>query len=290
MLHVWWASGEQLAALPGEEVREVRCLKRKLQKLCGASRFRQRLLHDGLQLEDGIVLQSPMDIQLVVLPFAETSYLQAYRLLEECASGDTLALEAILQRPQDPNFALGTGSLSAPAENGHVEVVRSLLEAGADKDAPNEGGESPLWTASSQGHVEIVRLLLEAGASKDAPGLEGRTSLFTAASQGHVEVARLLCAAGADTNAPAKCGQTPLLAACWKGHVQLVSLLRCSGADCNAPDRSGRSPLWVACLMGHVEIAGLLIEAGADQDLPGTDGQSPLLVSSVQGHLGDSRK
>ena len=111
MLHVWWASGEKLAALPGGEVHEVRSLKQRLQKLCGVSRFRQRLLHDGVQLGDGIVLQSPMDIQLVVLPFAQTSYLQAYRLLEECASGDTLALEASLQRPQDPNFTLGKGPL-----------------------------------------------------------------------------------------------------------------------------------------------------------------------------------
>ena len=120
----------------GGEVHEVRSLKHRLQKLCGVSRFRQRLLHDGVQLEDGIVLHSPMDIQLVVLPFAQTSYLQAYRLLEECASGDTLALEALLQRPQDPNFTLGKGPLCAPAESGHMEVLRLLLEAGADMDLP----------------------------------------------------------------------------------------------------------------------------------------------------------
>ena len=56
------------------------------------------------------------------------------------------------------------------SDKGHVEVVRSLLMAGADTDLIGEHGSTPLRFASCAGHVEVVRLLLEAGANKDLSG------------------------------------------------------------------------------------------------------------------------
>ena len=53
------------------------------------------------------------------------------------------------------------------SQNGHLEVVRLLLEASADKDKAAESGATPLIMASQQGHLETARLLLEASADKD---------------------------------------------------------------------------------------------------------------------------
>ena len=52
------------------------------------------------------------------------------------------------------------------ADGGHVEVMRLLLEAGADKDLANNQGTTALMMAEVKGQVEVLRLLLEAGADK----------------------------------------------------------------------------------------------------------------------------
>ena len=54
------------------------------------------------------------------------------------------------------------------AEHGHLEVVRLLFEAGADKDAADTDGSTALRFAARNGHLEVVQLLREAGADKDA--------------------------------------------------------------------------------------------------------------------------
>ena len=64
------------------------------------------------------------------------------------------------------------------ASRGHEAVVRLLLEAGADKEAKNNGGWTPLIIAAMNGHEAIVRLLLEAGADKEAKNKDGWTPLI----------------------------------------------------------------------------------------------------------------
>ncbi|MEV0092097.1 ankyrin repeat domain-containing protein [Streptomyces sp. NPDC050738] len=82
-----------------------------------------------------------------------------------------------------------------------VKQVKVLLKAGADPDAPDVDGETPLYAAAVQGAAENVRLLLAAGASPDAqssgPGSEG-TPLCAAACWGELDVVRALLAGGAD--------------------------------------------------------------------------------------------
>ena len=74
-----------------------------------------------------------------------------------------------LLKSLDPN---GRGAetdpllLSAAAKGGHLEVVRLLLEAGADKNADRPDGVTALMLAAYNEHLEVVRLLLDAGADK----------------------------------------------------------------------------------------------------------------------------
>jgi ankyrin repeat protein len=53
------------------------------------------------------------------------------------------------------------------SQDGHVEVARLLIEAGADIDKAKDNGVTPLYVASQNGHVEVARLLIEAGADID---------------------------------------------------------------------------------------------------------------------------
>ena len=81
-----------------------------------------------------------------------------------------------------------------PANTTEARTVRLalLLGAGASVDQANNDGDTSLYIASQNGHVEVVRALVEAGASVDQANNDGRTPLFMASQNGHVEVVKAL--------------------------------------------------------------------------------------------------
>jgi ankyrin repeat protein len=168
---------------------------------------------------------------------------------------------------------------------GHIEVVRLLVEAGADKEKERPGGYTPLFVACKNGHIEVVRLLVEAGADKEKSLTNGYTSLFVACKNGHIEVVRLLVEAGADKDKARTSGTTPLLAACFNGHIEVVRLLVEAGVDKEKARTSGSTPLYSACFNGHVEVVRLLVKAGADKEKARTDGYPPLYAACINGHI-----
>jgi ankyrin repeat protein len=107
----------------------------------------------------------------------------------------------------------------------HVEVAKLLLEHGADLNAKNESGWTPLHKAAFWGRVDIVATLLEHGADPDVQDKFGRTPLHSAALEGHVDVVRLLLEYGADPTAKNEDGDTPLDLARRRGHRKVVSLI-----------------------------------------------------------------
>ena len=94
----------------------------------------------------------------------------------------------------------GMTLLYIAAAEGHLEVVRLLVESGANKDqGKTDTGSTPLHIAAAEGHLEVVRLLVESGANKDQSKTDdGATPLFIAAAEGHLEVVRVLVESGAN--------------------------------------------------------------------------------------------
>jgi len=90
--------------------------------------------------------------------------------------------------------------LHCAAENGAVEVVRFLLDAGAPVDYPDPeaNGGTALHYAAGKGHRGVVTLLLDRGAGIEARCSAGATALETACAHGSVDVASLLLLRGAD--------------------------------------------------------------------------------------------
>jgi ankyrin repeat protein len=114
--------------------------------------------------------------------------------------------------------------------SGHVEVIRILLDQGADPTAKANDGRTPFHIASSRGHVEVIRILLEQGADPTAKANDGQTPFHIASSSGHVEVIRILLDQGAD---PA--GQDRG----WLDTIPLCVVERTCGSDSDT-SRSGR--------------------------------------------------
>ena len=65
------------------------------------------------------------------------------------------------------------------AEKGQLEVVRFLVESGANEDqGTTDDGATPLYIAAEKGHLEVVRFLVESGANKEIGIPTPQTSSF----------------------------------------------------------------------------------------------------------------
>ena len=90
-------------------------------------------------------------------------------------------------------FPKGKGKdLIRAAEDGRLDLVKNLLQAGANPNAKSEGDVTVLMWAAARGHVEVVKTLLESGADPSARTRKGRTASEIAMQEGHDNVATLL--------------------------------------------------------------------------------------------------
>ena len=123
-----------------------------------------------------------------------------------------------------------------------------------------------LREAIREGDIEAVQQHLVAGADVNAKDEEGLTPLHLAASWGHKEVAELLIDNGADVNVKSGFGQPPLRWAAGNEGSQVAELLIAKGADVNAKDDNGWTPLDHASFADQqndtVESADLLRKHG----------------------------
>src|SRR5574343_425992 len=118
--------------------------------------------------------------------------------------------------------------------------IMGLLQNGANIEAKDSVGLSPLMIASYNGHTECVRVLLGAGANIEAKANEGNTALIVAAFTCH-KCVRTLIEAGANIEAKNDGGTTPLIAASVLGHYKCVETLLKAGANPFAKTNSGKT-------------------------------------------------
>ncbi|CAE7632510.1 ANK3 [Symbiodinium sp. CCMP2456] len=179
MLQIKMLSGEAVASLPVEEINDVRGLKQKLIELHGMPpRFRQRILLNGESLEDTVKLDRPMDLELVLLTFADVSEEAVEDLNDAAREGSVAKVQSMLQLPQDPDLLdkFGSTALHWASHDGQVVVVLLLLEAGSDVNFGADGGngDTALMMASEARQVQVVQVLLEASADVNLPGRRRR--------------------------------------------------------------------------------------------------------------------
>ena len=136
--------------------------------------------------------------------------------------GDLERVILLMEQGAYKNQTGGLQSASAlciAAEKNHLNVVRYLVEQGADMEMEDRYGMTPLINASFYGHIEVVRYLLEQGGDRDKATEFGMTSLHSAVEQGQLETAKLLMVYGADLNIQDYYGRLPIDVA-WREDIR----------------------------------------------------------------------
>ena len=175
---------------------------------------------------------------------------------------DERSVITLLKRGVDADMVTPKGDsiLMVAARAAKPGVVKAILAARPKVNGRNASGETALMLASINGRLDVVRMLLDSGAD---PNLPGWTPLIYAAVNNHVEVARLLLSRGAQVNATAENGMTALMMAAREGQLPMVLLLLEHGADVNYTSQSGSNALSVALEKGRQDVANALARAGA---------------------------
>lgn len=210
----------------------------------------------------------------------------------------------------------GQTALHRAAFYARLDLIAALLADGADPNARDGVGRSPLYEVR---RVEAIGPLVAGGADLEARDIHGWTPLHAAASFDRADLARALIELGADLRARDRRGFTPLHAAANDGAAAAAGLLLDRGApvderstkvadltpveegertlemrpfDYQAYFRwhqggkveDGQTPLHRAAYWGHAELTALLLEHGADVHAADALGQTPLDLAETRGH------
>ena len=159
--------------------------------------------------------------------------------------GNVPAVKALLKAGVDvdacANYACGYTALHVAilwGENkcrGHLNVVKFLIQAGANVNHSTPQQQTPLYYAAEKGDARIVMELIKAGADIDWTARTFKrgwddSPVNRATRSGHATCVALLIQAGADVNIANEKKQTPLYFAVKRDHYEIEGLLRCAGA------------------------------------------------------------
>ncbi|SES11843.1 ankyrin repeat domain-containing protein [Sphingobium sp. YR768] len=146
------------------------------------------------------------------------------------------------------------------AKLGRADLIPLLVNNGADVNAYESRGFTPLILAAYNGQADTVEALLKAGADPCKPDLrQGNTAQMGVAFKGDDRIATRLLKERCDVNARNKAGQTALMTASLFGRTVQVKLLLEHGADAGLIDASGRSAASVAKAQGNTSLANDLL-------------------------------
>lgn len=223
----------------------------------------------------------------MAVPKCNTLILAAYFGLDEIVKLELIKEQIDLDQ-QDRTY--GRSALSWASENGHVEVVKLLIDRykillwdPTDKktkiDSQDFTNRTPLSYAAWNGHLEIVRLLIKAGANVEAKDYIKATPLYYAVCMEKQEVVKELLRYSPLINRDSLRRQL-LLSSVTEGYGPMVERLLALGEDVNSQSGNGYTLLWLATRAGWLRVVEILLQHGAKVDERGRRGRTPLMEAA----------
>ncbi|OHE63361.1 MAG: hypothetical protein A2Z99_04955 [Treponema sp. GWB1_62_6] len=178
---------------------------------------------------------------------------------------------------------LGNGMLHFAAGWKLEAAIPSIIQKGADPNAQNATGETPIFSAVKADSPATIAVLIKNGADSASRDALGNTSLHAAVRWNAKSSALALLAQGADPNARNLAGKMPLHDAVRLGIVDLEKVLVNGGAKLEGRDLKGATPLMEAVSAGSLSATERLLERGANPTARNMQGDTPLHVSVAAG-------
>lgn len=206
------------------------------------------------------------------------------QLMSAAKSGDLQAATALLAKGANPNARVPgtwlnyTPLLQAIAKN-RLEIVKLLLEHGADLHLEDANGDPALFVAADVERAAIFELLLARGLPIGLRNSKGSTILARTIRHTTAEDLQLLIDHGADPNYRLEEGRTPLMIVAQQSRTDVTRVLIQSGVKLEARDENGRTALLHALAESQQENAAVLIEAGADIGAQDKEGETALRLA-----------
>jgi ankyrin repeat protein len=235
-------------------------------------------------------------------------------------------LKILLDAGANTIFSTGFSIMGKAAEQAGIEIMEVLVDAGCDVDEVSSLGDTPLVNACLRGRDEVVRYLLNAGADPNLSGRNGVSPLAATfsiptmiefltgwddtvdcsnSSLRMITIIQLLLDAGADFDQHGSLGQTPLMVAAKNGLTDIALLLIRQGAQVNTIEdlRNWVAPQYItdckdlfldnlqfktalifAVEGGHTEIVAALLKAGADVTIADKSERLPIDIAIQEGY------
>ncbi|XP_071142400.1 serine/threonine-protein phosphatase 6 regulatory ankyrin repeat subunit B-like isoform X2 [Mytilus edulis] len=165
-------------------------------------------------------------------------------LFAACQRKKYKIVDMLLQRKANINKALYDAS-----REGYLDIVKFLLQKGADVNSFGRHGQTALYAACIGGYFAIVKFLIKQGAAvnlaikRDVYSSYEKTSLNVACRCGNHKIVQFLIDRGASLDTMSNIGRTLLHTACKQGHYKIVKILIGKGVSLNAIDQYGYTPL-----------------------------------------------
>lgn len=174
----------------------------------------------------------------------------------------------------------GCFPLHTAAYVGDVKILNLLIQSGAQLDERGYTCESALTVATKQGHLEIIKTLLSAGATPRAiDNLDSGSLLMRAPN---LATRKVLIEYGVDVNEIVMNKETALMYAIYDKNLPYVQLLIESGANLEISDKEGETALLKAAYLGESKILEILLKAGANPLHTNTKGQTALDIAKEE--------